>query len=732
MMKPNPEFIEKTDVPTATQYNQVEARLSFVKLKAAYSIMDIQKSQDIKPARIGQLPLVGRKIAKRIGQWTAIAALQVLTVQVTQVPAATAQMPPEQSNPEASTDQSETPETAADDSPAPPPATGPLSSFYPNNWLSNDWFFQYLNRPVLLNGRPLFTVAPLPVGGGSRVAAIERQLQQLLEQAESQLQENPPLPEEAESQVQDNQSPENPDRNDSSDPITKSIDGTLKDLIIETKINNGLPDIYARWEETDADPAIRLLGVTDADVERLGMRPERVAEYWQQQIRQGLVQALKDQQPDYVQEQTVWAVSIALVMVFSSLMLFYYQKQFKRKRQQILATPYPVPEETPSIPQSEIHHPHDVIPVAESESIEAQQQAESMGELQYKMKLQQQLNVNDIKQRLAQFGQVVIWGGGTYSILGFFPVSRGVQVILLSLLPVPLRLFGVVLSTYVGVRLSAIAIDRFFSVLQEGRLVDVNASRRLALRFSTFSGVFKSLTAVISVSIGILMALSVIGLDIAPILAGAGIIGLGISLASQSLIKDTINGFLILFEDQYAIGDVILVDDVGGLVENMNLRITQLRNGEGQLITIPNSAISIVRNLSKEWARVDLTITVAYQNNVDRVLQVLQDLSSEIYSEPEWEEKMIAPPEVLGIDEIEHSGILIRIWIKTKPLQHWSVGREFRRRMKTRLDQHGIAIGVPQQSVVFQSSLELLKQARNGTGNHAPKMLMGNSDHRSS
>lgn len=223
-----------------------------------------------------------------------------------------------------------------------------------------------------------------------------------------------------------------------------------------------------------------------------------------------------------------------------------------------------------------------------------------------------------------------------------------------------------------------------------------------------------------------------IGLDIAPILAGAGIIGLGISLASQSLIKDTINGFLILFEDQYAIKDVILVDDVGGLVENMNLRITQLRNGEGQLITIPNSAISIVRNLSKEWARVDLTITVADQNNVDRVLQVLQELSSEIYGEPEWREKIIDPPEVLGIDEIGHSGLLIRIWIKTKPLQHWSVGREFRRRMKTRLDQHGIAIGVPQQSVLFQSSLELLKQARNGNGDRSPKMLMGNSDSASS
>ncbi len=709
MMKLNSEFIEKTDVPTATQYNQVAARLSFVKLKAEKIIMDIQNSQDIKPARIGRSPAESRKIGKRIGQWAAIAALQVLTLQTGPLPAAIGQIPPEQSNPEASPESKlldPTAESQGHGSSTP----AALLSIFPSTWLSNDWFSPYLNRPVRLDGRSLFPVAPIELAEGSRVEAIERQLQQLLEAIETELEENPQT--------------QNPNGTYSSAEITTFINQNLQ---IYNNPLGGLPVIYARWGGAQTQQ-IRLLTVTAVDAERLGMPMEMVADRWQQQIRQGLLRALLERQPDYLKQQVVWSVSISLAMVLSSLILFYYQKQFKRKREQILATAYPLPQENPPVPPQEVQHLEDAVPVAESESIEVQQQTESMRELQYKMKQQQQLNVNDIQQRLVQFGQVVIWGGGTYSILGLFPVSRGIQVLILSLLPVPLRLLGVVLSAYVGVRLSAIAIDRFFSVLQDGKLVDLNASRRLALRFSTFSGVFKSLSAVGWVSIGFLTALSVIGINIAPILAGAGIIGLGISLASQSLIKDTINGFLILFEDQYAIGDVILVDNVGGLVENMNLRITQLRNGEGQLITIPNSAISIVRNLSKEWARVDLTITVAYQNNVDRVLEVLQQLSSEFYSEPEWQEKIIDTPEVLGIDQIDHTGILIRIWIKTKPLQHWSVGREFRRRMKTRLDQNGIAIGVPQQSVVFQSSLELLKQAQNGNGEHSPKILMGNSD----
>ncbi|MCT7958615.1 mechanosensitive ion channel family protein [Laspinema palackyanum] len=674
--------------------------------------MDSQNRQDIKPARTGRSPRVGGKMAKRIGQWMAIAALQVLSLQANPVPGAIAQFPPQQSNPKASTE-SKPLDSAAESSPNSSTTVSQLSLFR-NNWLSEDWFSPYLNRPVRLDGRTLFPVAPIELAEGSRVEAIERQLQQLLEAIQTELEQNPPT--------------QNPDGTYSSAEITTFINQNLQ---IYNNPLGGLPVIYARWGRRETQQ-IRLLTVTAVDAERLGMPLEMVADRWQQQIRQGLLRALLERQPDYLKQQVVWSVSIGLAMVLSSLILFYYQQQFKRKREQIHATPYPLPQERPPVPPREVQHSEESVPVAESESLEVQQQTESMRELQYKMKQQQQLNLNDIQQRLAQFGQVVIWGGGTYSILGLFPMSRGIQVLILSLLPVPLRLLGVVLSTYVGVRLSAIAIDRFFSVLQDGKLVDLNASRRLALRFSTFSGVFKSLTAAVCISIGILMTLSVIGLDIAPILAGAGIIGLGISLASQSLIKDTINGFLILFEDQYAIGDVILVDNVGGLVENMNLRITQLRNGEGQLITIPNSAISIVRNLSKEWARVDLTITVAYQNNVDHVLEVLQQLSLEIYSEPEWQEKMVDPPEVLGIDQIDYTGVLIRIWIKTKPLQHWSVGREFRRRMKMRLDQHGIAIGVPQQSVVFQSSLELLKQARNGNGDRSPKILMGNSDHTSS
>ena len=139
----------------------------------------------------------------------------------------------------------------------------------------------------------------------------------------------------------------------------------------------------------------------------------------------------------------------------------------------------------------------------------------------------------------------------------------------------------------------------------------------------------------------------------------------------------------------------------------VTLRVTQLRDNEGQLITIPNSTITVVRNLSKDWSRVDLAIDLAYGTNPDHALDVIRRLTQEMYQDPEWNSKLPDPPEVLGIDALGHSGMLIRVWIKTLPLQQWVVAREFRRRLTLVLDQEGLAIGVPQQSLWFRSSVDL-------------------------
>ncbi len=319
---------------------------------------------------------------------------------------------------------------------------------------------------------------------------------------------------------------------------------------------------------------------------------------------------------------------------------------------------------------------------------------------------------------------MLILQSGSFVIVGLFPYTRILQPIIIA----SYRVLVVGVGTYLAVRISAILIDRFFSVLKDGAFLDPIESERSALRVATFSRVLKNIAGLSAITIGGLLGLSVLGINLVPLLAGAGIFGLAISFASQSLIKDMINGFLILLEDQYAVGDVIAVGNVAGFVENMNLRITQLRNAEGRLITIPNGTISVVENLSKNWSRVDVAVDVAYETDVDYAIAVIKNVAETMYSEKPWSERILETPEVLGIDELDHAGILIRTWIKTQPLQQWSVAREFRRRLKVAFDREGIGVGVPEQSLWFRTSLQL-KGDRNGKDGSKPRQIEEHSDH---
>ena len=203
-----------------------------------------------------------------------------------------------------------------------------------------------------------------------------------------------------------------------------------------------------------------------------------------------------------------------------------------------------------------------------------------------------------------------------------------------------------------------------------------------------------------------------LGIDIAPILAGAGILGLGISFGAQSLVKDIINGVFILIEDQFGVGDVIDAGGFIGAVEELNLRTTQIRSADGELITIPNSFITVVKNKSSNWSRVNLGIDVAYGTDIDRAIAIIAEVANEMSLELPWKLLILEPPMVLGVDNFGADGITIRVWIKTKPSEHMSVGREYRRRLKITFDREGIQIPFPQRSIWLESP-GLLQQNNN-------------------
>jgi moderate conductance mechanosensitive channel len=397
-----------------------------------------------------------------------------------------------------------------------------------------------------------------------------------------------------------------------------------------------------------------LMTVTTIDAQLQGRDPIGWANQIAQVLRDALVRARQERQPQFLINRGLIAAGIILIMLLGMRAIVYWQDRLKLKQETI-----------------EVQIEHTSPPYLD---------AVAVTDLEQQLNQKQRANLSDLQRRALQLSYLGLVGGGIFIILGL-------------LLSTPLQIAAIVFGTYLLLRISNLLIERFSGFLKARDFSMLKPYQRLDLRVSTVSQVLKNITGIALLGLGALAILSAIGFDLIPLLAGAGIVGIAISFAAQGLIKDVINGFLIILEDQYAVGDVIMVGELRGLVENMNLRITQIRNNEGQLITIPNSSIAIVRNLSKDWARVDLAIRITYETNPDRALEILRKLSQEIYQENIWRAKIIEPPEVLGIDDLQQSGMLIRIWIKTQPLQQWVVAREFRRRLKLRMEQEEITIG---------------------------------------
>ncbi|MGK7878373.1 MAG: mechanosensitive ion channel family protein [Xenococcaceae cyanobacterium] len=238
------------------------------------------------------------------------------------------------------------------------------------------------------------------------------------------------------------------------------------------------------------------------------------------------------------------------------------------------------------------------------------------------------------------------------------------------------------------------ALNRWATQAQEAN----PTSNRYTLRVNTYSLTLKRTTTFLSMVLGIYLTVWIIGINPA-VLAGAGAVALVLAFLSQNLFQDMLNGFLILSTDRYAIGDVIEVNGMGGVVEDINVYTTSLRNLDGQLIVIPNSKISTVINSSKDWSRVNFAIKVAWDADLKKTLEIIQQVMEQLQNDPQLQEKILEPGEILGIDDVSHEGILIRLLFKTQPLQQWLVGRQFRLRLKQAFDAAGISLGVPQREI---------------------------------
>lgn len=441
------------------------------------------------------------------------------------------------------------------------------------------------------------------------------------------------------------------------------------ELSVFYRIDNNVADIFISLDGNQT----KLLTITQQDASFQGITVSTKAELVVDRLEKKLLKAKTQRQLNYLIRQSIISLICLGITLFLNRLLLGFIKDITQEKKSLKYS-----ENKPTLPL-----------------------------LVYFTK-RKSWHLKDIKHRLWQLLQILLWLLLILVILGLFPQTRTLQLVFITAIRLPLRIAIIAIATYFLIRFIYSLINSLASTIVSGQFVlSPRANKRLELRTNTISQVSKGIITIFLIIISILFSLSAIGIDITPFLAGAGIIGLALSFASQSFIKDALNGFLIIFEDQYAVGDVINLNGVGGMVEKINLRITQIRDAEGRLITIPNSEVKIVANVSSQWSQADIYLPLSYDTNIEQALAIIDRVATEISKDEPWQQYIIDTPEVLGIENFSDRGIIIRIFIKTEPLKQWDVSREFRRRIQIAFVDASIPIVPPQQHIWFKKEDEV-------------------------
>jgi moderate conductance mechanosensitive channel len=285
-----------------------------------------------------------------------------------------------------------------------------------------------------------------------------------------------------------------------------------------------------------------------------------------------------------------------------------------------------------------------------------------------------------------------------------------------ALIVTPSRVLLIVVLAWLVNRLFHRAVRRFVGTLRGERMqrsigaLKKSAPRvivegvsgptpRAAQRAQTIGALLRSITTAVIWGIALLMILSELGLNLGPLIAGAGIVGVAVGFGAQNLVRDFLSGIFMLLEDQYGVGDIIDAGEATGVVEGISLRTTRLRDVEGTVWHIPNGTIARVGNKSQQWSRALLDIEVAYDTDIDLARSVIKRVADELWTDELWAPSIVEEPEVWGVENLGADGIAIRVAIKTLPSEQFKVGRELRQRLKSVFDAEGIEIPFPQRTV---------------------------------
>jgi len=274
----------------------------------------------------------------------------------------------------------------------------------------------------------------------------------------------------------------------------------------------------------------------------------------------------------------------------------------------------------------------------------------------------------------------------------------------------------------VMLRLSFFLIKRLKKLLMKRVVLnndvpDIEAEKRL----NTLMGIVRKGIAVIIWAVFIMIFLKKINIEIAPLLASAGIIGLAVGFGAQELVRDFISGFFILLENQIRTGDVAIINGTSGVVEKIELRTITLRDITGTVHIFQNGKINTVSNMTKEWSAMVFDIGVAYKENLNKVMELMKQVADGMLAEETYQNLMLETIEIFGLDKFGDSALVIKARIKTQPNQQWMVGREYRKRLKEIFDLNHIEIPFPHQTIYWGEEITPLKLMVKEAGNQLEK-----------
>ncbi len=248
-------------------------------------------------------------------------------------------------------------------------------------------------------------------------------------------------------------------------------------------------------------------------------------------------------------------------------------------------------------------------------------------------------------------------------------------------------------------------------------MTDIKEAREeLNKRIRTLISILRKIAYMALWGIAIMIVLSHLGINIGPIIATAGVLGLAVSFGAQSLIKDYISGLFLILENQVRLGDVAIINGTGGLVEAINLRTIVLRDLSGVVHIFPNGSINTLSNMTLGWSGYVFDIGVAYKEDTDRVSGIMYEVLENMRADEKYGPMILEPLEIFGVNDFADSAVIVKARVKTKPIKQWEVAREFRRRLKKAFDAHGIEIPFPHTSIYFGEASKafrvLLEQAQ--------------------